>query len=266
LACLSNSLAAFFTIGVLVFGATVSTPGQTAELPDSPGYIMQAAAGFQGNQQLTSSSLSEAQPDPPASVTAVSPIYPGSHPYTHRIVPADLGPQPLTSGQKFELSFRSATSPMSFGTAAFSAGLTHLNNSRPHYGSDRAGFGERLGAAKLKASTESIFSYGLWAAAFHEDPHYYVMGPSHPLMHRVVYSATRVVLTRKDSGGTGFNFAKILGMASSNALTNTYYPDVDREFRACVTAFGTNILTTAATNQINEFLPDLLKVIRHKKH
>lgn len=239
-----------------MLSATAQTP---ESLPDSPGFVMQAAAA--AGPQIASSSSAEA----PAVTGTVSPVYPGSHPYLHRIVPADMGPQPLTAGQKFELSLRSATSPMSFGTAAFSAGLTHLNNSRPHYGSDRAGFGERLGAAKLKASTESIFSYGLWASAFHEDPHYYVMGSTRPFMHRVVYSATRVIITRKDSGGSGFNWAKILGMASSNALTNAYYPDVDREFRATATAFGTNILTTAATNQINEFLPDLMKAIRHKK-
>jgi hypothetical protein len=253
-------------MGVLAFGASGATSGQPTELPDSPGYVMQAAAGTQPNQQLASSSLPQAQSDRPAVEADVSPIYPNSHPYIHRIVPPDLGPQPLSAGQKFELSLRSSVSAISFGSAFISAGWSHLNNSRPHYGSDRAGFGERLGAAKLKASTESLFSYGLWASAFHEDPHYYVMGSSHPITHRAFYSATRVLITRKDSGGTGVNWAKLVGLACSNALVNTYYPDVDRGARSSATAYATNIATTAATNEISEFLPDLLKAIRHKKH
>lgn len=219
------------------------------------------AAGAPAPQMAASSSADAA----PESAVSVSPIYPGSHPYLHRIVPADAGPQPLDAGQKFELSLRSSISAMSFGSAFISAGWSHLNDSRPHYGSDRAGFGERLGAAKLKATSESIFSYGFWASTFREDPHYYVMGPTHPVLHRAVYSATRVFVTRKDSGGTGVNWAKLFGLASSNALVNTYYPDVDQGFRSSITGYGTNIATSAATNEIDEFLPDLLKLVRHNK-
>jgi len=59
--------------------------------------------------------------------------------------------------------------------------------------------------------------------------------------------------------------SKLFGVASSNALVNTYYPDTDRGFRPSITAYGTNLLTTAATNQIDEFLPQLIKAVRHKK-
>ena len=256
---LSNSLALLVALAL-----THPAGAQIADLPDSPGYIMQAAAADPG-PQIASSSSAEARSDAPASTAPVSPVYPGRHPYIHRIVPEDLGPQPLTSGQKFELSLRSSISAMSFGSAFISAGWSHLNNSRPHYGSDRAGFGERLGAAKLKASSESFFSYGLWASAFHEDPHYYVMGPSHSIAHRALYAATRVIITRKDSGGSSVNYAKLVGLASSNALVNAYYPETDRGFRPTITAYGTNLLTTAATAQIDEFLPQLIKAVRHKK-
>lgn len=223
---------------------------------------MQAAQS--ADTQLASSSAPE-EPADAAPKAVTSPIYPGSHPYRHRIVPPDMGPQPLSAGQKMELSLRSSISAMSFGSAFISAGWSHLNNSRPHYGSDRAGFGERLGAAKLKQSSESLFSYGIWASAFHEDPHYYVMGPTHSIANRAVYAATRVVITRKDSGSTGVNWAKLAGIACSNALVNAYYPDTDRGFRPTITAYGTNLLTTAATMELNEFLPDVMKAVHHKK-
>lgn len=256
---LSNSLALLAALGI-----ALGAQAQLSDLPDSPGAILQAAVQLEGSQ-LASSTSASSPSDAPVATAPVSPIYPGHHPFIHRIVPPDAGPQPLSAGQKFELSMRSSISAMSFASSFISAGLDHLDNSRPHYGTDRAGFGERLGASKLKSTSDSIFSYGLWASALHEDPHYYIMGPSHSVGHRVVYSATRVFITRKDSGGTGVNFAKLLGLASSNALVNAYYPDRDQGFQKSLTAFATNIGTTAATNQIDEFLPQLIKAVRHRK-
>ena len=245
---------------------------QTTDLPDSPGYLMQAAAQPEGPQLASSSADAPAASTPadnagnaPAATAPVSPIYPGSHPYYHRVIKPDMGPQPLSSGQKFGLATRASISGMSFASNFISAGWSHLNNSRPHYGSDKGAFGERLGAAKLKQTGENFLSYGIWASAFHEDPHYYIMGPTHPIKNRAFYAATRVFITRKDSGGTGVNYAKLVGLACSNALVNTYYPDRDRGLKASVTAYGTNLLTTAAITELDEFLPDVLHLVHHKK-
>ena len=264
---LSNSLAV-----LLAFGFVASTQAQTTtNLPDSPGYLMlQAATQPEANQLASTSADSGAEgaadtlSSAPAVTAPVSPIYPSSHPYYHRVIKPDMGPQPLSSGQKLMLAGRSSISGMSFFSNAISSGWSHLNDSRPHYGTDKAGYGERLGAAKLKQASENFFSYGLWAAAFHEDPHYYIMGPSHSIKERAIYSATRVFITRKDSGGTGVNWAKLAGIASSNALVNAYYPDRDRGVRQSVEAYGTNLLTSAATTELNEFLPDILHLV-HKK-
>ena len=200
-----------------------------------------------------------------ASSAEVSPIYPGSHPYLHRDVKADMGPQPLSSPQKFELAIHSAVWPSSYVGNFVSAGYSHLTDSRPHYGTDRGGFGERLGAAKLKQVSENFLSYGFFASLFREDPHYYVMGPSHSFKSRVIYAPTRVFITRKDSGGSGVNWAKLAGIASTNALVNLYYPDRDQGLRVSFEAFGTNVATTAALMEIDEFLPDLVRAVRHKK-
>ena len=249
---------------------TISAAGQSAAtLPDSPGYVMQAAAsadsqaaGAPAAQVASSSSDSAA----PVSTAPVSPMYPTSKPYLHRVVKADMGPQPLSAGQKIELGLRSPYSLIGLGTNVVTSGESFLVDSRPHYGTDRVGYGERLGAAEIKSIDEAFLSYGLYAAIFREDPHYYIMGSSHSFKSRVIYSASRVVLTRRDSGGTGINFSKLLGLASSQALTNTYYPKRDRGVQQTVTAYFSNIGTTAATLELNEFLPDVLKSVRHKKH
>jgi hypothetical protein len=248
---------------LLALGFLASANGQTADLPDSPGYLMQAAIAPAGTQ-IASSSADNAGTTP--AVTApVSPMYPTSHPYLHRIVKPGMGPQPLTAGQKFNLALRSPYSLVSFGTNIVTSGESHLADSRPHYGTDKAGYGERLGAAELKTIDETFFSYGLYAALFHDDPHYYIMGSSHGVKERAIYSASRIVLTRKDNGNTGVNWPKLLGLASAGALTNAYYPDRDRGVSKTLTAYFSNLGTSAATLELNEFLPDVMKSVRHKK-
>ncbi|HKO20760.1 MAG TPA: hypothetical protein VJU82_17935 [Acidobacteriaceae bacterium] len=254
-----NSIAVLFAISIFAGAQT-----QTVELPDSPGFVMQAATQSADSEVAAASSIDD--PAGARSVTAPpSPIYPGSHPYRHRVVPADMGPQPLTSGQKLELSLRSSVTPMSFVSNFISAGWSQMNNSRPHFGTDRGAFGERLGTAKMKQAGENLMSYGLFASAFHEDPHYYVMGRSHSVKERAIYSGTRVFITRKDDGGTGVNWAKLFGLACSNALTNAYYPDQDRGATANATAFATNIGTSALSLELNEFLPDVIHAVHKKK-
>jgi len=254
-----NSVAVLFAISLFAGAQT-----QTTELPDSPGFVMQAAAQSADSEVAAASRIDD--PAGAKSVTAPpSPIYPGSHPYRHRVVPADMGPQPLTAGQKMELSLRSPLTPMSYVSTFVSAGWGQMNNSRPHYGTDRGAFGERLGAAKIKQISENFMSYGVLASAFHEDPHYYVMGRSHSVGSRAIYSGTRVFLTRKDNGSTGVNWAKLFGLACSNALANTYYPDQDRGATANATAFATGIGTSALSLELNEFLPDIVHTVHKKK-
>ena len=237
------------------------TEGQTvaaADLPDSPGL---------SSSLSSSSSLADSLPDISAEdrIESTTSTTLNTQPNLHRVVKAGAGPQPLTSKEKFEMSLRSRVSYGAFGSALFGAGERHLFNSRPHYGTDSGAFGERLGAAELKQTTESFFSYGLFASAFHEDPHYYRMGPQTSYTRRGLYSASRVVLTRTDSGKTSINWAKLAGMASATALTYTYYPDRDRSVGESFAAYGSSLASSALTLELHEFMPDVIALIRHRK-
>ena len=244
---------------IAVSGAVLQAQVSAAsDLPDSPGI----SASLSSSSSLADNLPDVSPEDRIESTTSTNLI---SQPYLHRVVRAGAGPQPLTSKEKFELSFRSRFSYGAFGSALFGAGERHLFNSRPHYGTDSGGFGERLGAAELKQATESFFSYGLYASAFHEDPHYYRMGPQTSYVRRGLYSASRVVLTRTDSGRTSINWAKLAGMASATALTYTYYPDRDRSVGESFAAYGSSLASSALTLELHEFMPDVIALIRHRK-
>jgi hypothetical protein len=163
------------------------------------------------------------------------------------------------------MSFRSRISYGAIGSTFFGAGERQLFNSRPHFGTDRGAFGERLGAAELNQVTESFFSYGLYASIFHDDPHYYVMGHSHSYKSRAIYSASRLFLTRTDSGDTNVNWPKLAGVATAIAITNAYYPTQDRGMRESLSAYGGTIGSSILTLELHEFMPDLMAAIRHRK-
>lgn len=258
-------LALTFCLSCCALGcaAWAQDAASAANLPDSPGFVMAGlapASGAAGMAEPAAALNADADTDSPGANGTTA------KPYLHRVVGQGLGPQPLTSGQKIELSFRSRVSFGAFGSSLFGAGERQLLDSRPHYGTDSAAFGERLGAAELKQVTDAFFSYGAYAVAFHQDPHYYVKGRgSESYLKRAVYAATRIVLTRTDSGATGVNYAKLLGVATATGLTNTYYPARDVGFSQTVSAYFSTLGTSALTLEIHEFLPDLKHLARHKK-
>ena len=83
---------------------------------------------------------------------------------------------------------------------AWSAGWSQWRQSRPHYGQGTEAFEKRLGALAIKQTSQSFFTYGVYAAAFHDDPRYYVMGPTEKPVKRAIWSAERTVFTQKDDG------------------------------------------------------------------
>lgn len=172
---------------------------------------------------------------------------------------------PLSAGDKMKLSVMNQLTVTTLAGNLFSAGISHWQDGRPHYGVDRGAFGQRLGATSLKGFTQSVFSYGIYAAAFHDDPRYYVMGPGHPLGKRAIYSASRMIITRKDDGSSAVNWSRLAGITSAAALANAYYPERDRSVGKTATSTLTSIATGAATNELNEFIGDVMAKIRHKK-
>jgi len=183
----------------------------------------------------------------------------------HRVVHPDQLAPPLTAGDKLKLSVMSRLTVTDIFSTAFSAGLSQWRDGRPHYGEDKGAFGERLGGLALKQTTQSIFSYGLYAAAFHDDPRYYVMGDGHPVTKRLVYSATRLVITKKDDGTPAPNWPKFAGVVTAAALSNAYYPQRDRgplnTTYSVLSSFGTSVLN----NEIHEFIGDAVKIFHRKK-
>lgn len=145
-----------------------------------------------------------------------------------------------------------------------SAAYTHLINGSPNYGTDSAAFGERLGAAALRNTSQNIFGNVVFAPLFHEDPRYYKMGKGHKVYRRIAYAATRALITRADDGHATPNYSLIAGRVFGAALSNAYYPDRNRGFSQTAQTFGTSMGGAAIGYVVTEFLDEALEIVHLK--
>jgi hypothetical protein len=220
-------------------------------LPEAPGAMMQ-------DQSLRASMPMVTRTVIPASARVV--------PITMMHVPAGWAAQPLTARNKIEMGARELYSPFSMLGYLVTAGYEQAGNGQPNYGTNARAFGQRLGATVLRDSTESALTDIVFAPLLREDPRYFVEGPQHGFIHRVVYAATRPLLTRTDSGRETVNGAELLGYASASALSYTFYPAINQNFHDTAATFGGSLAGSALGDLVLEFSGQLLGALHLKKN
>jgi len=238
--------------------ALAQASSQTAMLilPDAPdAALIGAPAGF--------STSAEPSYDR-APVQATSAQRPMASPFDSVIMADEQAPA-LTARDKFLMGAKSTVTPFSMAGWLISSGYSHLTNGPPNYGMDKGAFGQRLGAAAIRSSSQGLFTTSVMANVFHEDPRYYQMGRSHGIRQRIVYAATRVLITKTDSGKATVNLALLTGNLAGAALTNAYYPPRNHGVGQTMLIFGSSLGGSALGFGVSEFLNDALQLAHLKK-
>ncbi len=232
------------TCGGLGRAQTVSgTPGTALAsiLPNAPQPRTQPSArNFGSSTQQTSFS-----PLPPARRFAQV-IEPGQTEYQ------------FTAPDKLLFSFTEVARPITLLPGLYSASYEQLFNTDPKYGHDSGAFGEKLGAAMLRSASVRVFSDGVFAGAFHQDPRYYRIAQG-SIVRRSLLSARQALVRRGDDGVDQFNYSGIVGRAAAAALVVTYYPEPSVTARVVSLTFLTSIATDAGGNLVLEFLPNVAR-------
>lgn len=189
-----------------------------------------------------------------------SDVVPIDQPGGYRVAPIhrkyimpDMRAQRITARDKVIIGLQGTYSAMNFGGIIVAAGYEQLRNGQPNYGTDRGAFGERLGAAGIRDTSQGVFTDSVFAPLLHEDPRYYVEGKQYGVFHRALYALTRPVITRTDSGRQAINGAELLGYVSSTALNNAFYPPINRNVADNAKAFGGSIGGSALSFLLVEF-------------
>lgn len=172
---------------------------------------------------------------------------------------------PLSSGQKFHIFMQQTYSFYTFANTAFDAGWAQMTDDWPAYGQGMEGYGKRYGALLANHEAGSFFENFLFPTVLRQDPRYFRMGPGHSLFARMPYAASRVLVTRADSGRHTFNSSLLLGLLFVDSLTNAYYPRPQRGLGETMSRFGGSVLSSAETNLLREFMPDMMRIFhRHE--
>lgn len=194
-------------------------------------------------------------------VASTQPIAPK---YTVVILPGQ-GAVPLSAGSKVAFGFREVSSPFSLFADVLSATYSQAVDSQPHYGQGWGPYGQRVGAAVVRGSIQGLATQAVFDPIFRDDPRYYVLGRQHKFLNRVVYAATRVVITRTDSGHNTLNAPLLLGYAAAAGANFAYYPERDRDFGDAATGYAGSLGGSVLGMEVNEFLDDALHIV-HFRH
>lgn len=134
---------------------------------------------------------------------------------------------PLTTRQKFELSWKSRLDPVQFGVVGIVAGIQHTRNDFSGFGDGAEGYAKRYAAAYGNVLTRSLITQVALPSLFKQDPRYFYKGTG-STASRVGYALSRAVIKKGDNGRWQPNYSGILGSLASGAVSNLYYPSENR--------------------------------------
>lgn len=180
---------------------------------------------------------------------------------SHSLPPDEPSYPSLSSSDKLDLFQHTSAIDLFLGVT-FDAGQAQLTNDWPGYGQGMEGFGKRWGALMVDREAHSFLGSFLLPTLLHQDPRYFRMGADQPLLHRIGYALSRVVVAHKDDGSNTFNSSLLLSTLLVKALTNAYYPQRERGFSPTMNRFGGSLLGSAQSSLLQEFLPDIVGILR----
>lgn len=171
---------------------------------------------------------------------------------------------PLSTGQKYQLFFKSATDPWPFLLAGFSSGIDQAENSFPQYHQGMKGYAKRFGAAYADYFTGNLLGNAVLASLLREDPRYFQRGTG-SVSGRVLWAAGSTIWCKRDNGTWGPNYANVLGNLMGAATSNLYYPESDRTAAGTIER-GVSVTAEAIVgSEVIEFWPDIVRHHRRKQ-
>ena len=177
---------------------------------------------------------------------------------------ADKDAVPLSTGEKYQLFFKSATDPWPFVLTAFGAGIDQADNSFPGYGQGVQGYAKRYGAAYVDYFTGNLLGNAVLASWWKEDPRYFQKGTG-SFTRRALWAASGTVWCKRDNGTWGPNYANVIGNLMGGAISNLYYPASERTVGDTLSRGFTVTAQAIIGSEIIEFWPDMVRYHRRKE-
>ena len=174
---------------------------------------------------------------------------------------------PISWKEKFAISAKGSFDPYEFVIVGVVAAIRQADDSSPGFGQGAEGYFKRYGAAFADQVDGNIMTGGVYPTLLKTDPRYFRLGRG-SFMKRFSYAFSRILVTRRDSGGSMFNIPEFAGNATAIAISTAYYPAADRSFSSSAPGWGTQMGLDAFGNELKEFWPDVHRYLqrRHARH
>jgi hypothetical protein len=171
---------------------------------------------------------------------------------------------PISWKEKFIITTKGAFDPYEFFVVGILAGVRQAENAYPGFGQGFEGYAKRYGAGFADQVDGNIMVGGVFPTILKTDPRYFQLGKGR-FLYRFGYAFSRILITRRDSGGRMFNIPEFAGNATAIAISNLYYPAADRGFSAGANNWGVQMGIDALGNELKEFWPDIHRRLTKKK-
>jgi hypothetical protein len=161
---------------------------------------------------------------------------------------------PLSAKQKFELAWKMAVDPVTFGVNGAVAGIQQAHNDFSGYGQGAQGYAKRYGASYADFAAGTFIGSALLPSLLKQDPRYFYKGSGRK-RSRILYAIANSVVCRGDDGHWQANYSSILGSFAAGGISNLYYPAKDRNGAGLTIENGLiGMGESAAINLFQEFL------------
>jgi hypothetical protein len=161
--------------------------------------------------------------------------------------------EPLTAGQKFDFFIKPTFDPSIAVIAGLGTLLSAKSTSQPSFGGGAAAYGQKAGAIAADYASNNLFAKALLPTVLHQDPRF-LRKQDGSVASRFMYGISRPFVTRTDDGRNALNISYLGGLIMTTALSNTYYPESNRNAADSAVRYGEFIGIDAAVNVIREFL------------
>jgi hypothetical protein len=137
-------------------------------------------------------------------------------------------PEPLSSGEKYRLAWRTSIDPISITISAGIAGVEQSQDDFNGYGQGAGGYAKRFGAVYTDGLVSTFLADAVFPSLLHQDPRYFYKGTG-SIRSRALHAIASVIICRGDKGRWQPNYSNVLGNLAAAGISNVYYPASDRE-------------------------------------
>jgi hypothetical protein len=182
----------------------------------------------------------------------------------YRAVSAGVIPPPPTPKQALWIATENSFDYSSFIFVGLTSLIAKGTDAHPDLGKGPKGYWNYYWRGYLDKTDGNYMVLFLMPTLLHEDERYYAMGHAGGVWKRMLYSASRVVITPNYEGHSTLNIAELAGRGAAQTISVSYYPSHDRTAGAIAAKYGYAILRDAATQMFREFWPDIAVHVLHR--